>query len=158
MKRIFITIIIVVGLGLLGWQVYRKASGSGDKTISRRGNTAVAVEVAPVQKASIREIGHFTGSLIPLSEFKVAPKIAGRLEKILVNIGDTIKGGQLVAVLDDEEYLQQVNQAIAELEVAQANFEERENALENAKRELDRTEALREKKDRIRIGAGCCQI
>jgi RND family efflux transporter MFP subunit len=146
MKRIFIIIIVIVGIGLLGWQIYRILSGSGEKTISQRGNVAVAVEVAPVQKASIREIGHFTGSLIPLSEFKVAPKIAGRLEKILVNIGDTVSGGQLVAELDDEEYRQQVNQAIAELEVAQANFEERENALENAKRELDRTVALREKK------------
>jgi RND family efflux transporter MFP subunit len=146
MKKIFIITILIVGIGLLGWQIYRKASGSGEKFISPRGNIAVAVEVAPVQKASIREIGYFTGSLIPLSEFKVAPKIAGRLEKILLNIGDTVQGDQLVAVLDDEEYRQQVNQAIAELEVAQANFEERENALENAKREYDRTIALREKK------------
>ena len=146
MKKIFIIAILIVGIALLGWQIYRKASGSGAESISRRGNIAVAVEVAPIQKTSIREIGNSTGSLIPLYEFKVAPKIAGRLEKILVNIGDTVRGDQLVAVLDDEEYRQQVNQAIAELEVAQANFEERENTLENAKREYDRSVALREKK------------
>jgi multidrug efflux pump subunit AcrA (membrane-fusion protein) len=38
----------------------------------------------------------------------VAPKIAGRLEKLLVNIGDPVKRGQLIAVLYDEEYAQQV--------------------------------------------------
>ena len=146
MKKIFTIAILIVGIGFLGWQIYTKASVSRKEFKMQRRNLTVAVEIAPVQKTSIREIGQFTGSLLPLSEFKVAPKIAGRLEKILVNIGDTVKGGQLVAVLDDEEYHQQVNQAIAELEVAQANFEERDNALQNAKREYERTVALREKK------------
>jgi RND family efflux transporter MFP subunit len=146
MKKIITIAILIIGLGFLGWQIYKKASVSGKDFKMQRRNVAVAVEIAPVQKTSIREIGQFTGSLLPLSEFKVAPKIAGRLEKILVNIGDTIKGDQLVAVLDDEEYHQQVNQAIAELEVAQANSEERDNALQNAKREYERTVALRAKK------------
>jgi len=146
MKKFFAIVIVVAGIGFLGWQIYEKASVSGKKGNSRRNQAAVAVEIAPVTKTSIRELGQFTGSLHPLSEFKVAPKIAGRLEKILVNIGDTVKGNQLVAVLDDEEYRQEVNQAIAELEVARANFQERENALENAEREYERTVALREKK------------
>jgi RND family efflux transporter MFP subunit len=146
MKKFFAIAVILIGLGFLGWQIYKKASVSGKESKMRRRNLTVAVEIAPVQKTSIREVGQFTGSLLPLSEFKVAPKIAGRLEKILVNIGDAVKGAQLVAVLDDEEYHHQVNEAIAELEVAQANFEERDNALQNAKREFERTVALREKK------------
>ncbi len=146
MKK-FITIgIVLVGIGFLGWQIYEKASVSSKNISSPRNKVAVAVEIAPVTKTSIREIGQFTGSLYPRSEFRVAPKIAGRLEKILVNIGDTIAGARLVAVLDDEEYRQEVNQAIAELEVARANFQERENALQNAEREYKRTVALREKK------------
>lgn len=146
MKKIFTIAILIIGIGFLGWQIYTKASVSRKEFKMQRRNLTVAVEIAPVQKTSIREIGQFTGSLLPLSEFKVAPKIAGRLEKILVNIGDTIKGAQLVAVLDDEEYHHQVNEAIAELEVAQANFEERDNALQNANREYERSVALREKK------------
>ncbi|MGD9239029.1 MAG: efflux RND transporter periplasmic adaptor subunit [Desulfobacterales bacterium] len=146
MKKTFIIAILIIGIGFLGWQIYQKASVSGKEFKMQRRDLTVAVEIAPVQKTSIREIGQFTGSLLPLSEFKVAPKIAGRLEKILVNIGDIVKGAQLMAVLDDEEYHQQVNQAIAELEVAEANFEERDNALQNAKREYERTVALRQKK------------
>jgi RND family efflux transporter MFP subunit len=64
----------------------------------------------------------------------------------MVNIGDIVKGDQLIAELDDEEYRQQVSQAIAELEVAQANQQEYRNTLENARREYERTAALREKK------------
>lgn len=51
-----------------------------------------------------------------------------------------------MAVLDDDEYLQQVSQAKAELEVARANLEERKSTIENAKREYERIIKLRKKK------------
>ena len=84
--------------------------------------------------------------MYPQTAFILAPKVAGRLEKIWVHIGDEIQSGQLIAVLDDAEYKQQGSQAGAELEVARANLLEQENALENAKREHERAVALREKK------------
>jgi len=146
MKKFFAIIIILAGLSFLGWQIYQKASDSRKGFKPERRNVPVAVEVVPIKKASIRQVGSFTGSLYPFSEFILAPKIAGRLEKILVHIGDIVKGGQLVAVLDDDEYRQQVIQAKAELEVAQANLQERKSTIENAKREYERTVALREKK------------
>jgi RND family efflux transporter MFP subunit len=146
MKKIFAILIAIAGIGFLTWQIYEKASGSKEEFGSRRAKPAVAVEIAPIHKASIKDIGRFTGSLSPRSEFIVAPKIAGRLEKILVDIGDIVTADQLVAVLDDEEYQQQVYQAVAELEVARANLEEVKITSENAKREYKRTVALREKK------------
>jgi RND family efflux transporter MFP subunit len=146
MKKFFTIVIAIAGIGFLSWQIYEKTSGSKEGFGSRRGNPAVAVETAPIQKASIKDVGRFTGSLSPQSEFMVAPKIAGRLEKILVDIGDVVTADQLVAVLDDEEYQQQVYQAVAELEVARANLVEVKITSENAKREYERTVALRQKK------------
>jgi RND family efflux transporter MFP subunit len=146
MKKFFVIILILAGLGFLGWQIYQKVSHSRKGLKRGARNISVAVEIAPVKIGSIKEIGTFTGSLYPLSEFILAPKIAGRLEKILVNIGDTVKGGQLVAVLDDDEYRQQVIQAKAELEVAQANLQERKTTIEKAKREHERTLTLWKKK------------
>lgn len=146
MKKFFVIIIVLAGLGFLGWQIYQKASDSGKGFKHERQNVPVAVEVVLIKKASIRETGSFTGSLYPFSEFILAPKIAGRLEKILVHIGDTVKGGQLVAILDDDEYRQQVSQAAAETEVAQANLQERKSTIENAKREYERTLTLLKKK------------
>ncbi len=146
MKKFFAIIIVLAGLGFLGLQIYQKASDSGKGFERESRNVPVAVEVVLIKKASIRQMGSFTGSLYPFSEFILAPKIAGRLEKILIHIGDTVKGGQLVAVLDDDEYRQQVIQAKAELEVAQANLQERKSTIENAKREYERTVALRKKK------------
>ena len=146
MKKLLFIAILAAGIGFLGWQVYQKASASKKGSNHQRRSVPVAVEIAPIKKGAIQDLGDFTGSLYPLSKFIVAPKIGGRLEKILVDIGDTVRGGQLVAQLDDEEYRQQVSQAKAELEVAQANLQERKNILENAKREYDRTVALRKKK------------
>ncbi|HUV51435.1 MAG TPA: efflux RND transporter periplasmic adaptor subunit [Anaerolineae bacterium] len=146
MKKFFVIIIILTGLGFLGWQIYQKSSASRKGFKRERQNIPVAVEVELVKKASIQQVGSFTGSLYPLSKFILAPKIAGRLEKILVHIGDTVKGRQLVAVLDDDEYRQKVSQATAEMEVARANLQERKSTIENAKREYERSVALREKK------------
>ena len=146
MKKAVGIFIVLALIGLLGWQAHRRASTSSQGAKRQRPAIAVAVEVAPVQRATIRDIGRFAGSLLPKSYFVVAPKIAGRLEKLMVNIGDFVKRGQLIAVLDDEEYAQQVEQARAELEVAKATVAEGRSMLDMAQREFERAKALRQKK------------
>lgn len=145
-KKAALVAVIVLALCLLGWTVYQKSDRFRSSLNRESRKSAVAVEISPVKKADIRERVLLTGTLKALSSYILAPKIVGRLEKMLVNIGDAVKIGQLVAVLDDEEYRQQVNQAKAELEVARANLLERDSALENAKREYERTVELRKKK------------
>jgi RND family efflux transporter MFP subunit len=143
-KRKIITIaVIVVIVGFIGWQVIRRI-GSQGSGLERRA-APVAVEIEAVRKATIRDTANFTGTLEPKSQYTVAPKIAGRLEKLMVDIGDRINRNQLIAVLDDEEYSQQVRQAEADLLVAKANLEESRSSLDVAKRELERVEELHKK-------------
>ena len=146
MKKIILMGTLLLAVSFFGWQIYQRVNS--DKEIVKRGRKKipVAVEIAPVQQATVQDIGRYSGSLYPKAAFVLAPKIGGRLEKIWVNIGDELQSGQLIAVLDDAEYKQQVSQAGAELDVARANLLEQENALENAKREHERAVALREKK------------
>ncbi len=146
MKKIILIGILLMGVSFLSWQIYQRVSAHEKDVKRERKKIPVAVEVAPVQQATVQNIGWYSGSLYPSAAFVIAPKIGGRLEKIWVNIGDELQGSQLIAVLDDAEYKQQVSQAKAELEVARANLLEQENALENAKREYERAVALREKK------------
>jgi len=145
-RKITLVAITLAMLGLLGWTVHQKRSPYRSTPNPDTRRPAVAVEIHPVRKADIQERVSLTGTLQAFSSYILAPKIGGRLEKILVNIGDAIRPKQLVAILDDEEYRQQVNQARAELEVAQANLQERESTLENARREYERTVELRKKK------------
>jgi RND family efflux transporter MFP subunit len=146
MKKFFIILVVLAGLSFLGWQVYQKITAGQKSTRPNHRKTTVAVEITPIKKDIIRDVRDFTGSLYPASEIVVAPKIAGRMEKILVRIGDRVKNGQLVATIDDDEYRQQVMQAQADLEVAQANLQEQRNPLENAKKEYERIASLYEKK------------
>ena len=102
----------------------------------------MAVEIAPIQKSSLRDLARFTGTLTAKSNVVVAPKIAGRLNRLLVDIGDPVRSGQLLAVLEDEEYRQQVIQAEADLRVAVANLEEARSSLAMSDRNLERARTL----------------
>lgn len=154
MKQV-LAILIFVGLAAgLGWLVYQRLTeqeqgggrpGPGGPG-GPRGNAAVAVEIAPIRTMTIRDVGVFTGTLLPEAQFIVAPKVAGRLEELKVNFGDPVERDQLIAVLEDDEYAQQVEQARAELDVAGANVEESSSTLEVARREYERAQALRLKK------------
>lgn len=156
MKKLIVTLVVLAGLGslgFLGWRIYVKVKeartqkgGGGRRGGKGGGGVAVAVELSPVRKATVRDIARFTGSLFPRSRFIVAPKVAGRLEKLTVDVGSLVKRGQLIAELDDDEYAQQVEQARAELAVAKATVAECKSALDVAARELERVRTLREKK------------
>ena len=103
------------------------------------------VEVMPVEHGPIELRRTFSGTLEARAEFLVAPKVGGRVERLMVNIADLVKRGQKVAELDSEEYVQAVAQAKADLAVAKANLAEARNALEIVRRELQRIETLRQR-------------
>lgn len=123
----------------LGWKIYEKAKGG--KT-GGPGGIAVAVEVAPIAKGSLRDLGSYTGTMTAKTNVIVAPKIAGRLNRLLVDIGDPVHSGQLLAMIDDDEYRQQMIQAEADLSVARANLEEARSSLTMAERNLERARSL----------------
>jgi RND family efflux transporter MFP subunit len=138
------TILAVLFLLFLAWRIAGRIKGGGAAAGGPRG-AAVAVEIAAIERGGIKDIGIFSGTLIPKSYFTVVPKISGRVKELYVDIGDRLTRGQLVAVLEDEEYQQQVIQAEADMGVAKANLEEAAAALELAKKETDRAKTLHEK-------------
>jgi len=146
MRKWIAIILLVILLSLVGLKVYLKMLEEGSGIFSGRRGQAVAVELAPFRRTTIRDVGAFTGSLKSKARFLLAPKTAGRLERLLVNIGDELKHGQLVAELDDSEYQQQLEQARALLEVARANSKAAFQSLAIAAREINRIKSLREQK------------
>jgi RND family efflux transporter MFP subunit len=160
MKKIIGILFIAGLLGLLGWQIYQRISETravnpgtgppgrtgppGNNPGGGFGKPAVAVEIADVRHQTIQDVGQFTGSLLPKSQFIVVPKVSGRLVRLFVDVGDRVKRGQLIAQLDDEEFRQQIERAKADLEVAKANLAESQSALAIAKRDFDRAKSLSE--------------
>ena len=141
-KYLAVGITVILIALLVGWRIHQKSAGPGK---GRPGGPrrSVAVVLQPVKKGSIRDVRVFTGSVLPKSQFVAAPKVGGRLERLKVDIGDTVRSGDLIAELDGMEYDQQVRQAKAELDVAKANVTDAKSALDIAQSELERVLELR---------------
>jgi RND family efflux transporter MFP subunit len=141
--KIFILTVLLIGAATgLGWVIFgqlqdRAGSGKSGKT-----SRPVPVEAVQIQHAPIALRRTFSGELEARAKFVVAPKVSGRVERLVVNLADTVKRGQVVAELDNDEYVQTVAQAQADLLVARAILSEAKSALEIANREFKRTESL----------------
>ncbi len=145
MKKALLGVLVLAVLGVAIWQAQRRIAAAGDNTKKGRSDAPVAVETQPVRTGLIRDIGVFTGSLVPESQFVVAPKASGWMKDLLMDIGDSVGRNDEVAVLNDEEFRRQAEQAGAELQVAKASAENTGALLDLAKREYERVMALREK-------------
>lgn len=129
----------------LGWLIYNRLQEHQRPVGGARAPQAVPVEVSEIRRGSIEAHRTFSGTLEAPARFAVAPKVSGRIERMLVDVADPVERGQMVAELDDDEYVQAVVQAKADLSVTRANRAEARSALEIARRELKRIETLRER-------------
>jgi len=143
MKRTATIIVAVIAVVMI-WRLFETLLGPGAGT-GEQTQPPVTVALTPVEKISIEDIGHFTGSLLPRSQFIAAPKISGRLENVLVDIGDEVEFGQLIAVMDDDEISRQAEKAQADLQVSRASIDEAKSSMEVARREFERVKTLYEK-------------
>jgi RND family efflux transporter MFP subunit len=125
-----------------------KPAAPTEKGAARRGSgsAGIAVEVAPFEAKDLIEIGQFTGTILPKAQFNVASKVAGRLKKLNCDTGDIIEKGQVVAEIEDDEFVQALAQADAELAIAKANQLESEALLDIGRREFERVKAMRSQK------------
>ncbi len=144
MKKIILLVIILGVAGFAGYSAYQRIKAAQSTTGMRSGG-AVPVEIKLIRRDTIKDVGVFTGSLRANSQFSVAPKVSGWLKSLLVDVGDTVKQNQVIAVLDDAEYTTNVDQAQADLQVAQANEKNSASDVDIARREYERVKALRDK-------------
>lgn len=142
--KYIILLVLLIGATGLGWEIFTQLKEQ--KTKSKKSNQEklpIPVEVAWIEQGPMELKRTFSGTLEAWDELIIAPKISGRIKRLHVDFADTVKRGQVVAELDNDEYIQSIAQAKAFLAVAQANLNEATRALEVAVRELNRIERLR---------------
>jgi RND family efflux transporter MFP subunit len=143
-KTLILSLVILAGL--VGAWLFLEREQAPSKAPRGADPAQVApVEVAPIERGIITLKRTFSGALESPASLVVAPKVSGRIKRLRVQLADRVERGALVAELDNEEYVQAVAQARAELAVAAANQTEAESALAIAKRELERVTQLRER-------------
>lgn len=102
----------------------------------------------PVVTATIGDIEsalEISGTLAPRSRVPVKPRLPGALDRVLVDIGDAVNAGQVIATIDRREIDAQADAAVAAVAVAKAALESSEASLANAVLERDRARSLFEK-------------
>jgi HlyD family secretion protein len=99
-----------------------------------RGGTKIdPSKLAKVEKGDLAKSVVATGKVTPITKVEVKSKASGIVKKLLVDYGDRVKKGQLLAQLDKIEIEAQVAQSQAALEAAQANLKSSQADFERAK-------------------------
>jgi multidrug efflux pump subunit AcrA (membrane-fusion protein) len=82
----------------------------------------VPVTAQHVQRGDIQQIQTFSGDVKSTAQISVLPQVAGRVEKLLIDVGSHVAAGEVVAQLDSASAQIQVLQARANLSSAQARL------------------------------------
>lgn len=102
----------------------------------------MTVELGTTKRGDVAAHLTVVGNLIGLQTVDVAPRTGGRLLSVNVQLGDSVRRGQVIAKVEDREIAEQVNQAEASMEVSRATIRQREADLKVAELNFDRSKNL----------------
>jgi HlyD family secretion protein len=107
---------------------------AGGLIAATRGGTKIdPSKLQKVEKGDLAKSVVATGKVTPITKVEVKSKASGIVKRLLVDAGDKVKKGQLLAQLDKEEIEAQVEQSRAAVEASEANLKSSEADFERAK-------------------------
>ncbi|MEI6864463.1 efflux RND transporter periplasmic adaptor subunit [Flavicella sp.] len=130
MKKALKILIVIIILGLLGWVLWFFKENNSKSAVLYKTNTAF---ITTIEKKSVA-----TGKITPEDETNIKPQISGIIAEILVEEGNFVKAGDLLArikIIPDEKSL---NSAQGRVKIAELN-------LGNIKRDYNRNKKLLDK-------------
>ena len=112
---------------------------------SRNKNDISKYEKKAIDKGNIEALVITTGSLNPVTTVDVGSQVSGRIDKLYVDYNSQVKEDQVIAELDQSQFITQVKQNEANYQSAEASLEKAKITLENTKKKYDRALNLFEK-------------
>jgi RND family efflux transporter MFP subunit len=141
----WIAVLAAAGALVAGEAACKPSSTKGAASAESAG--AAPVQVVQVSRQRISESVSYTGTLEAWKKINITPETGGKIARILVEEGQRVAQGQLLAELESESIRLQLKQAEAGVAVAEANFADaqknkdrmdrliRENAVSEMQRE-----------------------
>jgi RND family efflux transporter MFP subunit len=96
----------------------------------------VPVSVKPVERAVVRQTISYLARLEPLATAEIAPQVSARIEEILVDEGNSVEAGQLLARLDDRDIKAQIRGLEAKIAAQDARLRGNKAALDAARQSV----------------------
>lgn len=124
-KIVIIAVIVLIIVALVVANFLKKEKG-------------VEVDIAKVERGTVTQKVNGSGQIRPEVEVKVSANVAGKITNLHAEEGDSVKKGQLLVELDQEQYL-------AALERSESNLLSMRANEKKLKSELLRAENLRDK-------------
>jgi len=120
-RRVIIGVIAVLILAVVGWLLYRQFAGTRNDKLILHGN-------------------------VDIRQVNLGFRVSGRLKEVKSEEGDVVQAGDVIAVLDDGPYQDQVHLAEAQVAQAQANYTKmvngfRKEEIEQARAQLAQAKA-----------------
>ncbi|MGE5608719.1 MAG: efflux RND transporter periplasmic adaptor subunit [Bacillota bacterium] len=130
------------GLFLLGWMPrgHRESQLLSDAEAVQ--NARPVVEVSLPKRSSATTELVLPGDVRAMQETAIYPRASGYLKRLLVDVGDRVEAGQLLAEIDTPEVDAELTQARALLEQSKANANKTQVDLDLAQKTLRRFEEL----------------
>src|SRR6478736_2932794 len=125
LKLIFVAGLAVAAAGTLS--ACKKSNGQTNAGASASPTPAV-IEITSMAAVS-RELPQYfeaTGSLAANEQTDVAPETSGKVAAVGVDIGSSVRRGQMIIKLDDADFRIRIQQAQAQLDQAKATLRQNE--------------------------------
>ena len=121
MKRLLFTLVGLAVIGAAGWfgfQQFQERRAALDEEPS--------YETVTVERGSISSTVSATGSIEPEAEVALSFRASGRVEQVLVSVGQPVESGQLLAQLDVTDASLALEQAEVSLLISRAQLDKLE--------------------------------
>jgi membrane fusion protein (multidrug efflux system) len=141
------------------------SNGKAKEDDDKSADSSVPVEVQPLRRAEMLAVHSGTAPIEAHDEAEVVAKVGGEVRQLLVEEGDAVTAGQILARLDGDRLRLEVAQTEANLRKLERDYNRQlelsekglvaKGTAENAKFDLD---ALRAAYDRARLELGYTEI
>jgi HlyD family secretion protein len=136
LKRVLVPVLVIAAIGGAGYLVWTKLEG---QILKQEVKTTEVALISPSQ-AEVQVTA--TGYVIPQRTSKVGAKLPGRLAKVFVKEGDTVKEGDVLAQLEDADQKSQIVAASSRVGVASARVSTARANLAEVTQQVEREKAL----------------
>jgi membrane fusion protein (multidrug efflux system) len=170
-SKVVYTVVAVVGIATastVAWWYQNSAQntttnitgGGGAGPAGGGAGRPVGVELAKVQKLTLRDDAEAVGTLRSRQNVMLRPEVAGRILALGFADGARVSAGQVLVQLDDTLQRAEVQQSLAQLSIAKANHKRNQELVAQnfvAQRVLDESAASLQVAD-AQVGLSCARL